>query len=268
MDKIDKLNKAIKKVSKHFNAEPKLLGASLRILEYLFSSNTRFSIKGKRHLNFILINHLSEISRLKDKTEIMRVCNYLVSDECPVLIEKFEFIDGDYIIEIPTDEILEARKEGVFYHPQKGVPVDNFEAAICSHFSINPNFECNKGKATMAKKAEKQVTVFMHGKIYETTAKIARVFGEKRAQVVIERETVELLDFLGRDYFNETPFYIEGDKTMAINLIESHLNLQKQHCEQARVKYEALQNAVLIGEKYHRLLKETQQTNNEGSQNE
>jgi len=47
---------------------------------------------------------------------------------------------------VPLEEVAEAKKAGIFYHPDRGEPVKDFESKLFMYFTLNPEAQdlCNE----------------------------------------------------------------------------------------------------------------------------
>lgn len=123
---------AIQYMHEDLNKMPDVLKVCAAILNYVCS-------QPEQTLKYITFATLMRVAGLKHKIDVIPASQYLIGARVPLLVPKFEFIEDDYIEEISLDEVAQARKEGVFYHPYKGEPVADFESKIFMYFSLSPD---------------------------------------------------------------------------------------------------------------------------------
>lgn len=111
------------------NKMPELPKMCRAILNYICS-------QAEQNLRHITFGALSKAADLKNMQDIIPASNYLIGARVPLLTPRFEFIDDDFIEDIPLEEISQARDEGVFYH--KGEIVSDFESKLFMYFTISP----------------------------------------------------------------------------------------------------------------------------------
>jgi hypothetical protein len=109
---------------------PELLKMCRAILNYICS-------QPEQNLRHITFGALSRAAQLKNMQEIIPASKYLIGT-IPLLTPQFEFIEDDFIKDIPLEEVSQARDEGVFYHPRKGEIVPDFESKLFMYFTISP----------------------------------------------------------------------------------------------------------------------------------
>jgi len=118
---------------------PELLRDCLAILNYICS-------QPKQNLRHITFGALSRAANLPNIQDVIPASRYLMGARVTLLTAKFEFVEDDFNEDISLEDVSEARKEGVFYHPDKGEPVENFESKLFMYFSINSEAQnlCNE----------------------------------------------------------------------------------------------------------------------------
>ncbi len=108
---------------------PEMLRVCLAILNYVCS-------QPKQNLRHITFGALSRAANLQNPQDIISASRYLIGAKVSLFIPKFQLIE-DEVIEIPVEEVAKARKEGVFYHPDRGEPVKDFESKLFMYFTLS-----------------------------------------------------------------------------------------------------------------------------------
>ena len=116
------------------SGDPELLRVCLAILNYIYS-------QPKQNLQHITFGELSRIANLKNTQDVIPASRYLMGDRASLLVPKFEFIEDDFIDDVTLNEVAEAKKTDVFYHPIKGELVEDFESKLFMYFTINPEIQ-------------------------------------------------------------------------------------------------------------------------------
>jgi hypothetical protein len=107
---------------------PDLLRSCFAILNYICT-------QPEQNLQHITFGALSRAADLKNIQDVISASRYLTG--VPLLTARFEFIDDDFIEDIPVEEVSLARKDGVFYHPDRGEIVHDFESKLFMYFTLS-----------------------------------------------------------------------------------------------------------------------------------
>jgi hypothetical protein len=110
---------------------PELLKVCRAILNYICS-------QPEQNLRHITFGALSRAANLENMQDVIPASRYLVGARVPLLTPRFEFIEDDFIEDIPLKDVDQARDECVFYHPHKGEIVPDFESKLFMYFTISP----------------------------------------------------------------------------------------------------------------------------------
>lgn len=96
------------------------------------------SISNKKALKYIPYNSLCKTTNSSPE-DIFQAINAMLKNNIPVLDIKFEFIEFDDSepIEIPYEDIIEARITNIFIHPDTGERIENFKNKIFMYFSLS-----------------------------------------------------------------------------------------------------------------------------------
>lgn len=121
---------AIQYMQEDLGNMPELLRVCYAILGYVCS-------QPEQNLRHITFGALSRAAHLKNTLDVVPASRYLIGARVPLLDPRFEFIEDDFIEEISLDDVAEAREDGVFYHPEKGEIVDNFEEKLFMYFTLS-----------------------------------------------------------------------------------------------------------------------------------
>ncbi|EPJ8754582.1 hypothetical protein ABOC32_01825 [Pseudomonas sp. WOUb67] len=111
-------------------SEP-LMSASLLMVDYLLSDKV---------INHLTFTRISKIISAPDISLAILTVQYLTGYPLRILEAKFEFIDGDESYPVTSEELSEARRTGVFYHPESGQSFEGFETKIYPYFTIGQAF--------------------------------------------------------------------------------------------------------------------------------
>jgi hypothetical protein len=79
--------------------------------------------------------------------QLKNLLNYFCGQRAPLLKYHFAIIEDDYITTITQEDLAEADKTGLFYHPKTGEKVDNYEEKIYVMYDLNDKFTELKKKS-------------------------------------------------------------------------------------------------------------------------
>lgn len=129
----------IQRMQEDLNNSPELLKVCFAILNYVCS-------QPKQSLRHITFGALSRAANLQNTQDVIPASRYLIGARVSLLSPKFEFIEDDFIEDVPLEEVAEAKKAGIFYHPDRGVPVKDFESKFFMYFTLSPEAQdlCNE----------------------------------------------------------------------------------------------------------------------------
>jgi hypothetical protein len=113
---------------------PKEKSICRAIFNYICSEN-------KQNLRHITFNTLKKQAGLLDAKDVITATTYLTGDRVNLLELKFEFIENDIVEDVAIEDVMQARKDKVFYHPHKGEIVSDFESKLFMYFSLGKNGE-------------------------------------------------------------------------------------------------------------------------------
>lgn len=100
------------------------------------------------NLRFITFGALSRAAKVSEPIEVLPIAQYLAGSRLHLLDTCYMLVDGDDEYEVKPEEVAEAKKSGVLYHPDFGEPIENFEDKLIVYFSLS-----NKGKELIEVKA-------------------------------------------------------------------------------------------------------------------
>jgi len=89
-------------------------------------------------LQRITFRVLSSAAGLSEIQDVIPAVQYLSGSRVPLFEVAYMFIDGDEEFDVSSEELAEARSTHIFYHPDLGEPVDNFEKSIYVYFRLTP----------------------------------------------------------------------------------------------------------------------------------
>lgn len=124
----------IDRIRGDFVSDESMMRACLDVIEYLQSQPVA-------NLRFITFGALSRAAKLDEPIEVLPIAQYLAGSRLHVLDTCYLLVDGDAEFEVKADEIAEANRCGVLYHPDLGEPVEDFEEKLVVYFSLS-----SKGK--------------------------------------------------------------------------------------------------------------------------
>lgn len=104
----------------------------VKIIDYICS------ISNKNAFKYISYNSLCKKTKSSPE-DIFQAISTMIINGLPVLDIKFEFIEFEDStpIEIPSEDIIEARITNIFIHPDTGEPVESFKNKIFMYFSLS-----------------------------------------------------------------------------------------------------------------------------------
>ncbi|MEM7871609.1 hypothetical protein Q4R10_04265, partial [Morganella morganii] len=76
----------------------------------------------------------------------LKVVSFLSGEQFPIFNVCFEFIDGEFIEQIDYETFLYSQKNNIYYHPETGESVKNYESKIFMYLSLSNygrEIECN-----------------------------------------------------------------------------------------------------------------------------
>jgi len=120
----------IDRIQEDLVSNESMLSACLDIFAYLES-------QPKDNLRFITFAALSRAAKLEGPTRILPVAQYLAGSRLHLLDTCYLLVDEDDEFDINADEVSEAKKTGVLYHPDDGEPVEDFENKLVVYFSLS-----------------------------------------------------------------------------------------------------------------------------------
>lgn len=125
------LNKqqALERIEADLGHAPELLGACRAVVRFLADHKA----DDLRQITFGMLGRAAGIPPI----ETIPVAQYLTSPRARLLEKCFMLIiDGDEF-EVTHDEVAEARRNHVLYHPDRGEPIPDFEEALYVYFTLS-----------------------------------------------------------------------------------------------------------------------------------
>ncbi|QOJ23588.1 MAG: hypothetical protein HRU78_07950 [Gammaproteobacteria bacterium] len=121
---------AVKHINEDLTFDPKLRQACLDIVDFL-------CLQPEQALRHITFGTLSGVAQLTNTEDLVAASRYLSGSRLPLLNLEFEFIDLDDVIHISHEVITEAKATGIFYHPETGELIEEFEKMIYMYFELS-----------------------------------------------------------------------------------------------------------------------------------
>lgn len=121
-------------ISRDFGSVPRVRDMCVRVVDYLSTQPSQ----NLQHISFAALQEVSAAESLEELTVVIR---YLTGASVPALDLRFEFIDGDLVELLEPETVSEARTEKVFFHPETGEEVSDFESKIFMHFALSKEGE-------------------------------------------------------------------------------------------------------------------------------
>jgi hypothetical protein len=106
--------------------------ASTRILDFVSSER-------KENLTHISFGKLFEVSGVDSMTKVAKTAQYLTGARAELLELKFEFVDGDFTVDVSYDDVHHLRETGEFKHPLTGELVVDAESKVFMYFGLGVN---------------------------------------------------------------------------------------------------------------------------------
>ncbi|WP_028213359.1 hypothetical protein [Paraburkholderia mimosarum] len=118
-------------IHRDLGRNPKVATVCLAIVDFV-------SAEGHSFVERLTFGTLSKVAGLDDVAEVLPAVQYLTSARVRLLEPKFEFVDADSgsIEQIEPEVVARARREHVFYHPDRGEPVEDFEKHLFLYFCL------------------------------------------------------------------------------------------------------------------------------------
>ena len=126
--------KIVQTIKEDLAHAPDLLKTCGLVVDYLFSQ----PVQNLQHITFGILSRAANLSK---KEDVIAAVQYLCGDRAGLLAPKFEFIEDDFIETISNSDVAIARKQGFFYHPERGELVNDFESKIFMYFELNENLK-------------------------------------------------------------------------------------------------------------------------------
>lgn len=129
----------VEKIATEVGFDHKLVCACDLILNYICNTE-------KDNLKHIPINKINKIIKSDGVGFTLKVASFLSGEQFPVFNICFEFIDGEFIEQVDHETFLYSQKNNVYYHPETGEPVNNYESKIFMYLSLSNygrEIECN-----------------------------------------------------------------------------------------------------------------------------
>jgi hypothetical protein len=123
---------AISFIEADLERAPELQHVCTKIVEFLASDKAAV-------VDRLTFGSLARIAGLAETVDVLPAAQYLSSARLHLLVARFEFIDddSDFIEEINADDLSAARAAKIFYHPQTGKEVPDFEKSIIMFFGLS-----------------------------------------------------------------------------------------------------------------------------------
>jgi hypothetical protein len=125
-------DEALARVREDLERYPELERACEAIVEYV-------SARSANMLQRVTFGALSKAANLSDVKAVIPAVQYLSGSRVPLFEVAYMFIDGDEEFDVTGEDLTEARSTHVFYHPDLGEPVDDFEKSIYVYFRLTPD---------------------------------------------------------------------------------------------------------------------------------
>lgn len=124
-------DQAIARIQEDLGANPELGRICLEIVRYLAETPAE-------RLQRVTFGSLSTAAGLENVQDVVLAVQYLSGARLRLLEPQFTFILGDHEFDIPNEDVAEARRTNVFYHPELGEPVPDFEDTLYMYFAVSP----------------------------------------------------------------------------------------------------------------------------------
>lgn len=121
---------AVRLIENDFDSRPDLVRAGLSLLEYLYGSPPEV-------LKHITFGSLARASGLQSQRDILSIAQYLCGARLRLLDPVWEFIDEDEIESLTVEDVGEAHRTRVFYHPRTGELVEDFDRKFYCFFALS-----------------------------------------------------------------------------------------------------------------------------------
>ena len=120
---------AIARIREDLGRQPGVERVCEAIVEYVASRSADL-------LQRVTFGALSKAANLDTVTEVLPAVQYLSGSRLPLFETAYTFIDGEEEFDLTDEDIGEARRTNVFYHPDLGKPVKDYESSIYVYFRL------------------------------------------------------------------------------------------------------------------------------------
>ncbi len=120
----------INNLHQDLSRDPELLHACESVVDHL----SRVTSDEWRHITFGM---LSQIAGLSEPVDAVPIAQYLSSSRVRLLKRCFLLITGGEEFEIEDDVVEDAFRTRIFYHPDRGEPISDFENSLYIYFTVS-----------------------------------------------------------------------------------------------------------------------------------
>lgn len=113
-----------------FPADDRMSRACTDVVEYLLSTPTE-------NLRFITFGALSRAAKMDTAHEVLPVAQYLSGARIHLLDTCYLLVEDDEEYDVCSEDVLEAKRTGILYHPDLGEPVSDFEEKLIVYFALS-----------------------------------------------------------------------------------------------------------------------------------
>lgn len=123
----------IYRINSDLNETPEVRDSCIKIINHI---NDTKNIQNLKHISYGFLKKITNLPLNK----LTMTINYLCGSRVSALDIEYGFFDGIKNIDIDYFDFKEAQKTGIFYHPETGEPVEDFDNKIYIYFKCSPSF--------------------------------------------------------------------------------------------------------------------------------
>lgn len=127
---METLHDIVDRIRRDLVSDEVKMHACLEVISFLQNQSVE-------NLRFITFGALCRAAKLAKPIDVLPIAQYLAGSRLHLLDTCYLLVDGEKEYEVGPEEVAEANKSGTLYHPDLGVPVENFQDKLIVYFSLS-----------------------------------------------------------------------------------------------------------------------------------